>query len=133
VDLGAERRHGDFVRELILAGRVGACHDISDGGLLVAVAEMALAGDIGAEVTPPADWDKRLLPDWLYGEDQGRYLLATADADAVLAAAEKAKVPAAVVGTTGGGAIRLLGKETALAELRRAREGWFPDYMSAGA
>jgi phosphoribosylformylglycinamidine synthase len=131
VDLGAERRHGDFVRELILAGRVTACHDISDGGLLVAVAEMALAGDIGAEVTPPADWDKRLLPDWLYGEDQGRYLLATADADAVLAAAEKAKVPAAVVGTTGGGAIRLLGKETALAELRRAREGWFPDYMSA--
>ena len=45
VDLEAERRVGDFVRGLIRAGRVSAVHDISDGGLLVAVAEMALAGE----------------------------------------------------------------------------------------
>src|SRR5205807_7699489 len=43
VDLGAERRHGDFVRAEIQAGRVCACHDLSDGGLLVALAEMAIA------------------------------------------------------------------------------------------
>src|SRR5690606_21641102 len=48
VDLEAERRNGDFVREQILAGRVTACHDLSDGGLLVAIAEMAMAGGVGA-------------------------------------------------------------------------------------
>jgi phosphoribosylformylglycinamidine (FGAM) synthase-like enzyme len=48
VDLAAERRNGDFVRAEILAGTVAACHDVADGGLLVAIAEMALAGDTGA-------------------------------------------------------------------------------------
>src|SRR5436190_3842485 len=47
VDLAAERRNGDFVRAMIAAGHVAACHDVSDGGLLVAIAEMAMAGDRG--------------------------------------------------------------------------------------
>ena len=55
VDLAAERRNGDFVRARILAGTVAACHDVSDGGLLVAVAEMALAGDVGARLLPGPD------------------------------------------------------------------------------
>ena len=69
VDLVAERRHGDAVRALILAGSVRACHDVSDGGLLVAVAEMALAGGVGATLVAgdAAFW---------FGEDQGRYVLA---------------------------------------------------------
>src|SRR5258708_37200483 len=54
VDLAAERRNGDAVRAEILAGRVSACHDVSDGGLLVALAEMAMAGGIGASVLAPA-------------------------------------------------------------------------------
>ncbi len=73
VDLAAERRNGDFVRGEIQAGRVSACHDISDGGLLVALAEMAMAGGIGAEIAPPE------RPDigYLFGEDQARYIVAT--------------------------------------------------------
>ncbi|MFQ5971646.1 MAG: phosphoribosylformylglycinamidine synthase subunit PurL, partial [Alphaproteobacteria bacterium] len=47
VDLAAERRNGELVRDLIAGGLVSACHDLSDGGLLVALAEMALAGGIG--------------------------------------------------------------------------------------
>ena len=76
VDLAAERRNGDFVRAEIRAGRVAACHDLSDGGLLVAAAEMALAGGVGAVVRSP-------LADavaGLFGEDQARYLLAVEDA-----------------------------------------------------
>ena len=54
VDLAAERRNGDFVRALIAEGTATAVHDVSDGGLLVAVAEMAMASGIGAELeTPP--------------------------------------------------------------------------------
>src|SRR5207245_8215278 len=47
-DLTAERRNGDFVRGEIRAGRIAACHDLSDGGLLATVAEMAMAGGRGA-------------------------------------------------------------------------------------
>ena len=80
VDLAAERRNGDFVRAEIRAGRVSACHDLSDGGLLVAAAEMALAGGVGARLRAP-------LADGLaglFGEDQARYLLAVRDPEALL-------------------------------------------------
>ena len=76
VDLEAERRNGDFVRRQILSGAVRACHDVSDGGLLVAVAEMALGGRTGAAllaapagIPPHGFW---------FGEDQARYVLAVA-------------------------------------------------------
>ncbi len=85
VDLAAERSCGDFVRARILEGTVRACHDASDGGLLVAVAEMALAGETGATLlaAPGA------LPahGFWFGEDQARYVLAVADGAALLAAA----------------------------------------------
>ncbi len=72
VDLGAERRHGDAVRGLIRSGRVSACHDLSDGGLAVALAEMCIASNLGAKVAP-GDGARHAL---LFGEDQARYVLA---------------------------------------------------------
>ncbi len=132
VDLEAERRNGDFVRRLIEQGRVTVCHDLSDGGLLVALAEMALAGSIGASITPPADLDKRLHSGWLFGEDQGRYLVTTDDAETLLGAAEKAGVPALRIGATGGGALAVAGSgAVSVAELRDIHEGWLPAYMAS--
>ncbi len=132
VDLAAERRNGDFVRGQITAGRVTACHDVSDGGLLVAVAEMAMASGIGAAVEVPEGAPAHA---WLFGEDQGRYVLACRDdaLAALLAAAEAAGVPAAVIGRTGGEAVTAAGSAIAVAALRRAHEGWLPDYMGAAA
>jgi phosphoribosylformylglycinamidine synthase len=127
VDLAAERRNGDFVRSEILAGRVGACHDISDGGLLVALAEMAMAGGIGADIAP-----ERSDIGYLFGEDQARYVLATAAPDAVLAAAKAAGVPAVRLGTTGGAALTVAGTGAiSTSELRRINEAWLPGYMAA--
>ena len=132
VDLEAERRNGDFVRGLIEEGRITVCHDVSDGGLLVALAEMALAGSIGASITPPADLDKRLHSNWLFGEDQARYLVTTDDAETLLGAAEKAGVPASRIGATGGGALTVGGSGTvSVAELREIHEGWLPAYMAS--
>ena len=128
VDLKAEKRNGDFVRGLIAKGRLAACHDLSDGGLLVAIAEMALAGRHGAALDLPAD-----DPGMLFGEDQARYLVATKDPKRLLAAAKAAKVPARIVGRTQaageltlGGTVRI-----SLATLRSAHEGWLPAYMTA--
>ncbi len=127
VDLPAERKTGDFVRGEILAGRVSACHDLSDGGLLVALAEMAMAGGIGAAIAAPAGLPTHAA---FFGEDQGRYLLATDAPDRVLARAAAAFVPAAILGTTGGDALTVAGSDAiSVAELKRVNEAWLPSYM----
>jgi phosphoribosylformylglycinamidine synthase subunit PurL len=128
VDLAVERRNGDFVRETIRAGLVSACHDVSDGGLLVALAEMAMANGVGANLPGLAGADAGAL----FGEDQGRYVLAVpaAKAAAVLAKAEAAGVPAKVIGTTGGAALTGFGPAVAVAALKDANERWLPEYMA---
>ncbi len=130
VDLAAERLAGDFVRAEILAGRVGACHDIADGGLLVAVAEMALAGETGLLLAPPPE----TLPAhaFWFGEDQGRYVLAVGDGEVLLAAAGRAGVPARKLGKTGGRDLTLPGGlAISLEELRAAHERFFSAFMAA--
>jgi len=134
--LARERRNGDFVREQILGGHITACHDISDGGLLVAVAEMALAGNVGCKVEPNMVHECP-LNDWLFGEDQARYIVTTTkdNAAALFIEAQNADVPALIIGETGGSDIIVhvemmeRGRIT-LDELRSAHEGWLPSYMA---
>jgi len=131
VDLAVERRNGEFVRKLIESGRVDTAHDISDGGLLVALAEMAVAGGIGARIAFEVG---HAIP-FCFGEDQGRYLFCVPGAagNRLLAEAENAGVPAVLLGETGGDRIVVAGNgEIAVAALRRAHEGWFPAFMGAG-
>ena len=130
VDLEIERRNGDLVRSLITDGHVSACHDVSDGGLYVTVAEMAMAAGIGADIAPPDG--APALHGWLFGEDQGRYVMTTGGADGVLAAAAAAGVPAMRIGTTGGERLTVGGAHAiSIEELSAAHEGWMPGYMSA--
>ncbi len=128
VDLAAERATGDFVRSQILAGTVRACHDVSDGGLLVAVAEMAMAGLTGIRLaTGP-----REIPSHAYwfGEDQGRYVLAVPDAGALIRAAEAIGLPAVRIGTSGGQDLTLPdGGTISVRALRAAHERFFPSWM----
>jgi phosphoribosylformylglycinamidine synthase II len=129
VDLAAERRNGDFVRGVIRAGHVVACHDLSDGGLLVAVAEMAMTGSRGAVLDPPPPGLPRNA--FLFAEDQARYIVETADPDTVLEAARAAIVPARVIGAVGGVALTLPGAGAISVDaLRATNEAWLPDYMA---
>ncbi|WP_417810172.1 phosphoribosylformylglycinamidine synthase subunit PurL [Thalassospira alkalitolerans] len=128
VDLDAEKRAGTLVRELIELGLIRTCHDIADGGLLVAVSEMCLAGNIGADLHLPESGSEVA---WLFGEDQGRYVIATRDPDKVLNAANSSNVAAAIIGQAGGDAISIDGKnKIGLAELRDLNEGWMPKFMT---
>jgi phosphoribosylformylglycinamidine synthase II len=133
VDLAAEKRNGDFVRNLIQARRVDTVHDCSDGGLAVALAEMAIAGGMGAEIGAPEDIP---LHAFLFGEDQARYLLAV-DGEAAMDILYEAKalgVPAAMLGVTGGDSLHLPGDEAiSVADLKAAHEGWLPSYMAQRA
>jgi phosphoribosylformylglycinamidine synthase len=119
VDLARERTAAELVRRLISAGKVTAVHDVSDGGLLVAVAEMALAGGIGVALQEIGDHAIA------FGEDQGRYIVTAQDGQAF----EAAGVPMTRIGTTGGKSIQGAGREVSLDELRSAHEAFFPTLM----
>ncbi len=128
VDLAAERRNGDFVRNQIAEGAVSAVHDLSDGGLACAAAEMALASNVG--VTLAATSERNAHP-WLFGEDQARYLVAVRDPEALLARAKSAGVHAMVCGQAGGEQVASKDLYSlSLNDLRAAHEGWLPRYMA---
>lgn len=131
VDLLEERENGDFVRALILDGAATAAHDLSDGGLLVALAEMAMASGIGAKLDAAPD-DVPAHAYW-FGEDQARYIVTVpAQAvDLVMARARKASVLVSRIGTTGGDAIAVEGQRAlAVSDLNERSEGWLPGYMA---
>ncbi|NUQ18727.1 MAG: phosphoribosylformylglycinamidine synthase subunit PurL [Sphingomonas sp.] len=128
VDLAVERRLGELVRQLIASGLVSAVHDVSDGGALVAIAEMAIAGAIGARLSLPAVANPASV---LFGEDQGRILVTTGDPEAVTARASAASLFVAPIGVIGGLAVEGPGFSASLADLRAAHEGFFPKLMGS--
>jgi phosphoribosylformylglycinamidine (FGAM) synthase-like enzyme len=133
VDLAAEKRNGDVVRGMIRAGTATAVHDVSDGGLLIALAEMAISSGIGAQllaapasIVPHAYW---------FGEDQARYIVTVPaqEAGLVLAKMKGAGVPCARIGSTGGDAVAVAGEPpVSIASLKTGFESWFPAYMGGG-
>jgi phosphoribosylformylglycinamidine synthase len=134
VDLAVEGRLGKLTRDLIANDKVTAVHDVSDGGALVAIAEMALAGGIGAEVKLPTAANPAAV---LFGEDQGRMLVTTRWPESVRAIANAAQLFAIEIGTTGGDSIvirssaRGTQESVSLAALRAAHEGFFPALMGS--
>jgi phosphoribosylformylglycinamidine (FGAM) synthase-like enzyme len=130
VDLAVEKKNGDFVRGLIEAGRVDTVHDVSDGGVAVTIAEMAMPRGIGASVGLAG------LPDAIafwFGEDQARYVIAApfAQAEKIVAEATAAAITVAELGKTGGDKITLDDKDTVtVAALKAGFEAWFPNFMA---
>ena len=128
VDLAAERRHGDFVRGLVRDRLITAAHDVSDGGLLVALAEMAIASGIGAILEPPAG-----IPAYAFwfGEDQARYVITTKQSQPVHDRANTAGVPVIALGATGGTVLAVTGERPLrVDDLKRRFEAWLPAYMT---
>ena len=126
VDLALERKTGDLIRSLIEAGTLRTVHDLSDGGLIAALAEMCLASNLGCDLR----LESRLPWVQLFAEDQARYLVALNDPSPVLEAARAANLPAAILGEAGGERIVIDGVlDLPLAELRTAHEGWMPAFM----
>jgi phosphoribosylformylglycinamidine synthase II len=126
VDLELEKRNGNFVRELIIDGQLTAVHDISDGGLAAAVIEMALAGNLGAELMTNSHTE-------LFGEDQARYVLTCAAKDVakIITQAHVKGVDIIRVGTVSGlPEINFGGTVITTESLKAAHEGWFPNYMA---
>lgn len=133
VDLAHEKKVGDYVRKLIRSGVATAVHDVSDGGLAVALAEMAMASGIGATVNQFGNADP--IPQF-FGEDQGRYLVTVGLAaqddrfNEMQAELKSLGILAPWIGNTGGSSLKL-GNARAISinDLKSAHEGWFPRFM----
>ncbi len=129
VDLTCEKTTGDFVRALTRKGITSAVHDCSDGGLAVALAEMAMAGDLGATIDPPPGNTPAAS---FFGEDQSRYLLTIRpqNLESVQALAKAQSISCQLIGTTGGDILKLGdARAISVARLKEAHERWFPRYM----
>ncbi len=132
VDLAAEKRNGDYVRRLIRNRRVNALHDCSDGGLAIAAVEMAFAGNIGINLAAAPSGIQTHA--WLFGEDQGRYLLSVEEnsVNPIISTAHANDIPAQVVGTVGGLRISAANAfDIMLSKLSDEHEGWLPNLMNS--
>ena len=128
VDLDAERRNGDFLRGQIMNGAVSAAHDISDGGLAVALVEMAMKSSFGVNVEVP---DTAHRHGWAFGEDQARYVVVLPDSASFISAAKAEGVPAKKIGTTNASGELKFGTDDAISqkELEKIFESVIPDLM----
>ena len=133
LDLDEEKRNGDLVRNLIKQGTVSACHDISDGGILIAIAEMALASVkdamfLGVKITNPTN-----IPDhaFFFGEEQSRYILTSSDANSILEIAKRHNVTAKILGKTTKHQELTIDKigNISLQRCFEINERWLPEYM----
>ncbi|MDQ7811514.1 phosphoribosylformylglycinamidine synthase subunit PurL [Brevundimonas sp.] len=135
VDLALERKTGDFVRGQIEAGALTVVHDLSDGGLIGAAADLALASDVGVDLDATSAAHAHIL---LFGEDQARYLVAVPDVTDILAAAQAAGVHASVVGRAKGRDFASGGPDgdlfrLPLNHLRELHENWMPNWIEGRA
>jgi phosphoribosylformylglycinamidine synthase len=121
VDLAKEKAHAEFVRKLIDDGKLSAAHDVADGGLLVALTEMALASGKGCMLEDIGDHFTA------FGEDQARYVVTSAVANTIQAAG----IAMTRIGTVGGEAVKGPGFDVALSTLRTANDRFFKAWMEA--
>ncbi|WP_336986581.1 phosphoribosylformylglycinamidine synthase subunit PurL [Altererythrobacter aquiaggeris] len=129
VNLSRERAAGELVRQLIDSALIWSVHDVSDGGVAVACAEMALAGGIGCKLDSIYD----VAAEW-FNEIQGVYIVTSMNGAQVAAEAHRKGLYCTALGYTGGDAIVFEGPFSAsavpLADLREASDSFFRDWMA---
>ncbi len=126
VDLAKEKVHGQFILKLIQQAMISSCHDVSDGGILCAVAEMMLSSGIGLKLIEPHDLS------FYFGESQARYLVSTNDPQSLIKLAKSENVPVMQIGSTGGSNLTLSDEaKISLNELSALHENWLHDYMTS--
>jgi phosphoribosylformylglycinamidine synthase II len=135
VDLDTLRSVGTKIAELLTDGFLTAVHDVSDGGLAVALAEMALAGGIGAELS--IDSKPFSVAETLFSEPQAVFIVTTHDGQALWDQLRGGEIECTQLGKVGGDILKIAVEgsshgaiEIPLAALRAAHEGAFPAMMA---
>ena len=133
VDLEKELSNGKFILNLANQNLIHVCKDISDGGLAIALAEICITSNVGCEVQKP---DKININSWLYGEDQGRYIVISEKTNTgkIIIEAKKRNILVSSIGkiTDEGFAIKHNEKkqEISIENLSNLRNNWFNNYFA---
>jgi phosphoribosylformylglycinamidine synthase len=107
VDLAHEKRLHQLLADGVAQGLIRTAHDISDGGLAVALAECCFAGP-GARIGAGVRLEEGIRPDaLLFGESTGRVIVASSDPEALQQLAGERELPARRIGETGGERLRI--------------------------
>ena len=120
---------GNFIRNQIINNNISSCHDISEGGLLVALSEMALASKTGAILTTTGNNYSKF---W-FSEDQARYVVSIKNKkfNKFQQSAKNLSIPIKTIGKASGDSLIIDGKYfITLDELKVCHENWMPKYMS---
>jgi phosphoribosylformylglycinamidine synthase len=123
-DLAAERRLAELIAEASARGVLTSAHDLSDGGLAIALAECCLRGGRGCDVEVGGDGFVSL-----FSESATRALVSVSPerVEAITALAEAHGVPCTAIGTVTGDSLTVTGQfEVPLAELRQVWQGTLP-------
>src|SRR5205823_1657154 len=112
LDMEYEKRVQAAAREIALSGLAESAHDLSDGGLAVALAESSFGpAGVGAEIHLDSDLRPELL---LFHEGPSRVLISTAEPGRIVEIAAKHAVEAVVIGSTVSGRIEITNRSKPL-------------------
>lgn len=134
LDLDLEVRVQTVCREAVRGGLVASAHDLSEGGVAVAIAESAIIGDIGASINQSPGTGTAGTMRWdaaMFGESQSRILLSipTGKVSELEALAAARDVPMVVIGTVGGDSL-LFGNSISI-PLNDASDAWKNGFSAA--
>ena len=128
VNLAEEKKNGLTIKSLIESSLVDTSHDVSDGGILIALTEMAIKNNIGFEI----ETDKSNSHRFLFGEDQGRYIVSIKEKNLIKVKKilEENNVIYTIAGVTIDKIIKVNEEKIHIDMIKEIYENWFTRYLS---
>ena len=127
INLDEELQHGKFILDLASLGLIDACKDLSDGGIGIALAELCIMSKVGCEIISPKSLN---VNQWLFGEDQARYIVITNNSETIMNKAKSINIEAKIIGNIKGNSFSLNNNEISIEKITNIRNNWFHNYFS---
>ena len=128
INLAEEKKNSLFIRELIIHDFAQSAHDVSDGGIALAIAEMCMTGKIGAKIVSNLTGTERIK--FLFGEDQARYLVEIKpdNLENVIKLAKKQEISLLQLGFTTKDYLSIDETKFSVDELSKLNNKWFHNF-----
>ena len=127
INLDEELQHGKFILDLASLGLIDACKDLSDGGIGIALAELCIMSKVGCEIISPKSLN---VNQWLFGEDQARYIVITNNSETIMNKAKSINIEAKIIGKIKGNSFNLNNNKISIEKITNIRNNWFHNYFS---
>ena len=127
INLDEELKHGKFILDLASLNLIDACKDLSDGGIGIALAELCIMSKVGCEIISPKSLN---VNQWLFGEDQARYIIITNNSETIMNKAKSINIEAKIIGKIKGNSFSLNNNQISIEKITNIRNNWFNNYFS---